>query len=158
MRLLILSVGKPRTTALTDGARDYLARMQRYGSVEWASVASQDIAPRAKDGDVEVALDREADRILAKLPAGAFVVALDREGRALTSPELAKAFREWQLRERQVAVVIGSAWGLHARVLERARLRLSLSLLTLPHELALVVVAEQLYRAHTILRGEPYHK
>ncbi|MEZ5964188.1 MAG: 23S rRNA (pseudouridine(1915)-N(3))-methyltransferase RlmH [Planctomycetota bacterium] len=158
MRLQLLSVGKPRATALATATRDYITRAQRYGALDWTTVASEDVAPRASAADVEVALGKEAGRILAKLPAPALVVTLDRQGQAWTSLELAKALGEWQQHERHVALVVGSAFGLHGRVLERARLRLSLSRLTLPHELALLVVAEQLYRAHTILRGEPYHK
>lgn len=158
MRLQLLSVGKAKSAALTESTRDYLTRLQRGATVEWTTVASEDVAPRASAAEVAVALGKEADRILAKLPAGACLVALDREGKAWSSLELARALGEWQQRERHVVFVVGSAFGLHPRVVEAARLRLSLSRLTLPHELALLLVAEQLYRAHTILRGEPYHK
>ncbi len=158
MKLSILSVGKPKASVIADGVRDYVQRVQRYASLELVTVASEDIAPRTRAGDVAVALGKEAARLLDKIPAGACVVALDREGRALSSSELATELGRWQQSERAVVFVIGSAFGLDPKVLERARLRLSLSRLTLPHELALLVLAEQVYRAHTILRSEPYHK
>jgi 23S rRNA (pseudouridine1915-N3)-methyltransferase len=158
VRLLLVTVGKPRAGALGEAAREYMERLQRYGGAEWVTVAGEDVAPRAGPGEVEVALGKEADRVLSRLPPGSLTVALDRAGREWSSLELAEALSGWQQRERQVAFVVGSAFGLHARVLAQARLRLSLSRLTLPHELAGVVLLEQLYRAHTILRREPYHK
>lgn len=158
MRVQIVSVGKPRASPLSDGAREYVARLQRYGSVEWTPIASEDVSPRASAAEVDLALAKEGERILTKVHADALVVALDREGQAWSSPDWAKGLADWQQRQRHVALVVGSAFGLHQRVLSHARLRLSLSRLTLPHELALVVLVEQIYRAHTILRGEPYHK
>lgn len=158
MKLSIVSVGKPKAGAIGEGVRDYLQRVQRYARVDSLTVSNEDLAPRARASDVAVALRKEADRILDKLPAGACVVALDRDGRALSSTEFASELRRWQQSERAVVFVIGSAHGLDPIVLDRARLRLSLSRLTFPHELALLLLAEQLYRAHTILRGEPYHK
>jgi len=158
MQLRLLSVGKAKSAPLTECVRDYLARLQRHGSVEWVTVPSEDVAPRASPAAIEVALAKEAERLVARLPAQGMVVALDRDGQAWSSLEWARALADWQGQERQVVFVVGSAFGLHPKVLQRARLRLSLSRLTLPHELALVVLAEQLYRAHTILRREPYHK
>ena len=158
MKLHLLTVGKLKSAAIAEGVRDYLQRLTRFGGAELTSVPGEDLAPKASAGEVGVALGREGERILAKLPAGACLVALDREGRALSSPELAAELARWQQTERAVVCALGSAHGLDDRVLQRARLRLSLSRLTLPHELALLVLLEQLYRAHTILRGEPYHK
>jgi 23S rRNA (pseudouridine1915-N3)-methyltransferase len=85
-------------------------------------------------------------------------VALAREGREWTSAELARRVDEWRLAARPVTFLVGGSRGLAAGLLERANARWSLGPLTLPHELARVVVLEQLYRAFTILRGEPYHK
>lgn len=158
MKLHVLTVGKPKSAACTAGVRDYAQRLERYGGVAFLVAAGEDLAPRATAGAVGVALAKEGEKILARVPAGAFVVALDREGRALSSDELAAELRRWQQSQRAVVFVIGSAHGLDRQVLQRAGLRLSLSRLTLPHELALLVLLEQIYRAHSILRGEPYHK
>jgi 23S rRNA (pseudouridine1915-N3)-methyltransferase len=86
------------------------------------------------------------------------VVALDERGDQLTSLELAKRLSVWQARGQDLALLVGGAEGLAPSVMERAQERLALSRLTLPHRLARLVLLEQLYRAATILRGEPYHK
>ena len=144
MRLVLLCVGKlgARYRAPAD---DYLRRLGRHDTVEEFEVR-------------EVGLEQEASRLEAKLPPGAFVVALDRAGRQFSSEALAQQLDGWRLAARPVACLIGGSHGLHQRLLRAAGLRWSLGLLTLPHELARVVVLEQLYRAGTILRGEPYHK
>ncbi len=96
--------------------------------------------------------------MLERLPDRALVVALDRAGTAWSSEALAKALSKWQETSRPIVLVIGGSTGLDDAVLARADHRWSLGPLTLPHELARVVVMEQWYRAHTILRGEKYHK
>ena len=107
---------------------------------------------------VEAQREEEARRLLEKVPAGATVVALAREGSAWTSEELAARVEGWRIAARPLAFAIGGSHGLAAGLLASAGARWSLGPLTLPHELARVIVAEQLYRAFTILRGEPYHK
>lgn len=158
MKLLLVTLGKPKHQDLAAATRDYLSRIARYATAEWLTVPTEDLPPRARDAEVRTALDKEADKLLAKLPANAALVALDREGQALDSLQLSQQLDKWQQTERVVAFAVGSAWGLDPRVLARARLRLSLSRLTMPHELAALVLAEQVYRAFSILRGEPYHK
>ena len=107
---------------------------------------------------VEAQREEEAERLLARAPGGATVVALAREGSAWTSEELARRVEGWRMAARPLAFVIGGSHGLAPGLLAAAAARWSLGPLTLPHELARVIVAEQLYRAFTILRGEPYHK
>lgn len=158
MKLLLVTLGKPKQQDLAAATRDYLARVARQCSAEWLVVPTEDIAPRAREAEVQAALAREADKLLAKLPTNAALVALDREGQALDSRQLSQHLDKWLQTERVVAFVIGSAWGLDAKVLSRAKLRLSLSRLTMPHELAALVLSEQVYRAFSILRGDPYHK
>ena len=100
----------------------------------------------------------EAERLLARRPAGSRLVALARQGAGWSSEELARRMERWTHEARPVALAIGGSHGLAPDLLSAAADRWSLGPLTLPHELARVVVAEQLYRAVTILRGEPYHK
>lgn len=144
MRLTLLAVGKLRPS-YRAAADDYVRRLRPR--LAWEEVEVR-----------EVGIEAEADRLQARLPAGAFVVALDRGGRQLSSEDLAGELDAWRLAAQPVALLVGGSHGLHPRLLQAARLRWSLGLLTLPHELARVVVLEQLYRAGTILRGEPYHK
>ncbi len=101
---------------------------------------------------------READAILAALPAGAFVVALDIDGAAEGSEALARRLERWMEAGRPVCFVIGGAEGLEARVIARADATLSLGKLTWPHLLARVMLAEQMFRARAISAGHPYHR
>ena len=100
----------------------------------------------------------EAARLQEKLPGGSRIVVLDRTGKGLTSEALAKELDRWRVAARPVSLVIGGSNGLDPGLVQSADLAWSLGPLTLPHELARVVVLEQVYRAWTILRGEPYHK
>jgi 23S rRNA (pseudouridine1915-N3)-methyltransferase len=101
---------------------------------------------------------READSLLAALPAGALVIALDLGGAQPGSEAFASMLARWQASGRDVCFVIGGAEGLEARVLARAEYVLSLGALTWPHALARAMLAEQLYRAQSIIAGHPYHR
>jgi 23S rRNA (pseudouridine1915-N3)-methyltransferase len=102
--------------------------------------------------------EREADRLLAKAAPGGALVACDERGEAWTSERFAGWLQRQRDEARDVTFVVGGAYGLAPAVRERAVVRLSVAPWTLPHELARLVLAEQLYRAGTIARGEPYHK
>lgn len=146
----LLAVGK-LAPAFREACDGYLARLRRYGEFVERQL-------RESPGDGEVQRRLEGARLLEEIEAQATVVALDRSGTAWTSEGLAKALDQWRERSRPVALVIGGATGLDPRVIARADHRWSLGPLTLPHQLARVVVMEQWYRAWTILRGERYHK
>ncbi|MDX1495698.1 MAG: 23S rRNA (pseudouridine(1915)-N(3))-methyltransferase RlmH, partial [Longimicrobiales bacterium] len=135
---------------------EYERRAERYWKLEVVEVGQGAGGREAKPSEVKAA---EAERILAKIPSTLEVVALTRTGSGMSSRKLAQYLQRHAVRSSPgVSFVIGGAFGLGAEVLERARMSLSLSSMTLPHEMARLVLAEQLYRAGTILRGEPYHK
>jgi 23S rRNA (pseudouridine1915-N3)-methyltransferase len=150
--LHLLAVGRLRPY-FREACDDYLRRLGRYLTVSEAEVREAARAPSP-----EAQREEEAARLRSKIPAGAATVALAREGRGWSSPELARVVEQWRLAARPVAILIGGSRGLAPALIAGAGARWSLGPLTLPHELARVVVAEQLYRAMTILRGEPYHK
>jgi len=152
MDLVILAVGRLRSS-YREACDDYLRRLGRYAKVSEVEVREASRAPT-----VEAQREEEAGRLLARAPAGAGTVALAREGTAWTSEELARRVEGWRIAARPLAFVIGGSRGLSPGLLASAGARWSLGPLTLPHELARVIVAEQLYRAFTIIRGEPYHK
>jgi 23S rRNA (pseudouridine1915-N3)-methyltransferase len=152
VELVLLSVGKLRPS-YREAVDDYLRRLGRYLKVREVEVREASRAP-----SVEAQRAEEAERLLAKRPAGSRLVALARQGTGWSSEELAQRVERWRQEARPVALVIGGSHGLAPDLLASAAERWSLGPLTLPHELARVVVAEQLYRASTILRGEPYHK
>ncbi len=152
MDLVILAVGRLRTS-YREACDDYLRRLSRYAKVRELEVREASRAPT-----MAAQREEEAGRLLAKAPGGVTVVALAREGAAWTSEELARRVDGWRMASRPLAFVVGGSHGLAPGLLAVAATRWSLGPLTLPHELARVIVAEQLYRAFTILRGEPYHK
>lgn len=155
MEIVIAAVGRPRSDGLREAVRDYESRAGRYFRLR-----VEEVPPAAlPEAQADRARRVEGEALLARVPGEAELVALSREGKGLSSKGLAAYLGKLATYGRPgVAFVIGGAFGLDRPVLERARRRLSLSPMTLPHELARLVLAEQLYRAGTILRGEPYHK
>lgn len=155
MRVYLVAVGRVRRP-LAASVREYEERAARYWKLQVTEVDAGAAGGSDRPEDVKAA---EADRILSRVPDGAEVVALTREGKGMTSSGMARWLGRLALHGSAGACfVIGGAFGLHERVLEASRRRLSLSPMTLPHEMARLVLAEQLYRAGTILRNEPYHK
>ncbi len=152
MELVLLAVGKLRPS-FREAVDDYLRRLGRHHKVREVEVREASRAPT-----IATQRAQEAERLLAGRPAGSRLVALAREGTPWSSEELARRVGRWTEEARPLALVIGGSQGLAPDLLAAAGDRWSLGPLTLPHELARVVVAEQLYRAVTILRGEPYHK
>ena len=151
MQTSLIAVGKlrPYYRAACD---DYLRRVRRYAPITEREVRQ---AGRATP---ELCRREEAERLRAALPERAVVIVLDRTGSPWTSEELARRLDRWRGEPAELTLVIGGPVGLAPELLRAARQRWSLGPLTLPHELARVVVLEQWYRAWTILRGEPYHK
>lgn len=151
LRVTIVAVGRLKSgpeQALIDG---YLARLP------WAVTIREVEERRPIKGAERQA--READLLLAAVPEGAMLIALDERGRAVTSPDFAALLADWrETLSDHLAFVIGGADGFDPRVIDKARARISLGVLTWPHALARVMLAEQIYRAHTILKGHPYHK
>ena len=139
MRYRVVAVGRVKDAALRAACDEYLTRLRHYAKVE----------------ELEV---KDEARVLGAIPDGSRLVTLSRRGEGWSSTALAEQTARWDLEARDVTFAIGGADALPADVLGRAERVWSLSPLTLPHELARVIVYEQLYRAHTIRRGEPYHR
>jgi 23S rRNA (pseudouridine1915-N3)-methyltransferase len=155
MRVVLAVVGKPKHAGLAAAVADYESRAARYWPLEIAEVREE--SARGGVGDAAVR-EREGERLEARLPAGAHVVACDPGGESMTSERFSAWLQQLRERGRDAAFVIGGAFGLSDALRARAATRLSLAPWTLPHELARLVLAEQLYRAGTLVRGEPYHK
>jgi 23S rRNA (pseudouridine1915-N3)-methyltransferase len=154
VKLTILAVGRLKERFWREAADEYLKRLKPYADVRVVEVADRD-SGRNK---VRALADEGAD-VLRAIPASSYVVALDAGGQQLSSEGFSANIDELVLHgSSHLVFVIGGSVGLSAEVLERADARLSLGLMTLPHNLARVVLLEQLYRAFRISRGEPYHK
>lgn len=147
-------IGRPRHAGLADAIQEYETRAGRYWPLEVVEVREEPGRGLSPD----LVRDREAVRLAERLPADALVVACDPGGAVMESEAFAKWLQQCRDEARSVAFVIGGAHGLGPAVRGRAARRLSLAPWTLPHEVARLVLAEQLYRAGTIMRGEPYHK
>jgi 23S rRNA (pseudouridine1915-N3)-methyltransferase len=152
MRTTVLAVGKLRP-ALRAACDEYPRRIRRYGPLP-----EHEVREAGRAGSAVLQRREEGIRLLRALPAGSVMVALDRWGTGWSSEDVAKQLERWRTGAMDPVLVIGGAVGLDPELLALARYRWSLGALTLPHELARVVVLEQWYRAWTILRGEPYHK
>lgn len=154
MRLRIVALGQRMPPWVTDAVTDYAKRLPRETAFELV-----ELKPAARDRGRTVAqmLSEEARAITAAC-LGATVVALDERGAAWTTRELADRLARWREDGRDVAFVIGSADGLDASVKTAASAVVALSAMTLPHGLVRVVLAEQLYRAASLLAGHPYHR
>jgi len=148
-RLRILWVGKTGKGFAADGVAHYLGRIAPFAELDCVEIRAAGHSGR----DPAQAMKEEADALLRRLGDQERMVLLDERGQALTSPQLA----EWIEAHQPCTFVIGGAYGVHPAVAARAQARLSLSRLTLPHQLVRIVLLEQVYRAMTILHGHGYH-
>jgi len=143
VRLIIACVGKIRTP-FEDDIAHYERLLARHVRLETIELPESDP-------------EREGAMLLKRIPKEAYVCALDREGRSLSSEDLAGLLEERRVAGRDVCFVLGGPFGFSEAVLNRAAERISLGAITLPHQLARVVLLEQLFRAHKIVLGEKYH-
>ncbi len=155
MKLLAVAVGTRMPRWVEEGFVEYAKRMPKTLPLELIEVRPE---PRGEGKPVARMLDAEAGRIERAVPDGCLRVALDERGRELTSAALARWLQEQQRNATDVAFLIGGADGLARTVKDKASMLLRLSAFTLPHGLARLVLAEQLYRASSILQGHPYHR
>jgi 23S rRNA (pseudouridine1915-N3)-methyltransferase len=154
MHFLVAVVGKPRDANLAGAIAGYEARAAHYWPLQVREVREEP----ARSISADLVREREGQRLLDAAPPGAQVVACDVSGRGMTSEQFARWLQDLRERAVDVAILIGGAYGLSDAVKSRASASLSLAPWTLPHEIARLVLAEQLYRAGTINRREPYHK
>lgn len=155
MKLYIVAVGNKLPDWVEAGYAEYAKRMPREARIELVEIKPE---KRGSGKSTPQIMEAERERIAAALPQGVKLVAMDEHGEAWTTQKLAQALSGWQQQGGDVAFVIGGADGLHMEIKQRAEKLLALSAMTLPHGLARVLLAEQLYRAVTILQGHPYHR
>ncbi len=159
MKLRIVALGHKAPDWVSAGFEDYAKRMPREARIELVELKpGARSAQLPSEAAVERILAAEKDRILAAVPGGSVKIALDERGKALSTADLAKKLAGWMQDGRDVAFLIGSADGLDASLKKEADLLLSLSAMTLPHAMVRVLLAEQLYRAFSLLQNHPYHR
>jgi 23S rRNA (pseudouridine1915-N3)-methyltransferase len=155
MQIALIAVGTRMPAWVTEGYREYARRMPRECSLALTEVP---LGRRGKSQPVERAVSEEGSRMLAAINEKQRVIALDVGGRGWSTEQLAGELGGWMQDGRDVSLLVGGPDGLAADCLARADQRWSLSPLTLPHPLVRVVLAEQLYRAWTLMSGHPYHR
>lgn len=158
MKLHFVWIGKTKDRPCAALIADYLARIARFAHCEVSELKEPSASHSGSDAEHRV-VAQEGEKILAAIARDDYVVLLDEKGRQFSSPALAEFIgARQQAGSKRVAFIIGGFAGVSDLVRQRANLVWSLSQLTLPHEIARVVLTEQIYRAYTLLAGLPYHK
>jgi len=155
MQIHLIAVGNRMPRWVTEGYEEYAGRLPPECSLRLVEIAP---GPRGKGADIARTLRDEGERMLRAIPRDAQVVTLEVEGKPWSTEQLSSQLEGWLGGGRDIALLVGGPEGLAQSCRDKANQRWSLSNLTLPHPLVRVVVAEQLYRAWTILKGHPYHR
>lgn len=156
MKIKTIFVGKLQDRYLKEGIDTYRDRISRYAQFESIEVEDEAVTAKADQGKIK---GKEAERILKRVSPDSLLVALDERGKGLSSEGLAGFIKKaMDSGTKEISFVVGGSLGLGENIRERADLVLSLSPMTFTHQMVRVIVLEQIYRAFTIIRGEPYHK
>jgi len=155
MRLHLIAVGQRMPAWVEQGYEEFAKRLPADCALQLTEIPA---GKRGKNADIPRILQQEGERMLAAVPKSARVIALEVQGSAWSTEQLAQALDSWRQEGRDVALLVGGPEGLAPACAARAEQRWSLSPLTLPHPLVRIVIAEQVYRAWSILAGHPYHR
>jgi 23S rRNA (pseudouridine1915-N3)-methyltransferase len=155
MHIRLIAVGDRQPSWVDTAFENYAQRLPQLWQFRLDLIAT---APRTKNSAAETAMIAEGQKVLAKIKAPECVVVLDERGKEFSSQQLAARLDDWQRDGRDLTFVIGGPDGVSEACMDRADLRWALSKLTLPHGLARVIFAEQLYRAWSLTTGHPYHR
>ena len=159
MQIEIICVGKLKEKYLKQGIAEYTKRLSAYANLSIVEVADEATAEKMSALEIEQVLDKEADRIEARLDAGRQVIVLAIEGDLISSEDLAQRLDRMALHgQSKVSFIIGRSLGLAERLKQKAQWRVSFGRITLPHQLMRLVLVEQIYRAFRIMKGHAYHK
>ena len=159
MQIDILAVGKLKESYWREAQAEYVKRLSRFAQPHVVEVSEERLPDNASAALEAQGREKEGERLLQALPRNGVVVVLDLSGKQLESPELAEKFREWTVSGQSTfSFIIGGSTGLSSEVVRAADFRLCLSRMTFPHQLARILLLEQLYRAMKINGNETYHK
>jgi 23S rRNA (pseudouridine1915-N3)-methyltransferase len=159
VNITIVSVGKLKEKYLKMGIDEYVKRLGGYAKMDLIEVPDEKAPEQLSDAEMDIVKKKEGERILAKISADAYVIALAINGKMKTSEQMAADLESLMTYGKsKIAFVIGGSLGLHEDVLKRADEQQSFGKMTLPHQLMKLVLVEQVYRSFRIMKGEPYHK
>jgi len=158
MKIRIVAVGKLKEKYLREGVAEYEKRLAPFASVELRETREEYMAENPSEAQRQQTLAKEGERLLRLVPEKSFLIVLDVKGKLLSSEVLAKELASLALQgQSDLTFLIGGAFGLSQAVRERADLRISFSPMTFTHQMARLLLYEQIYRAFKINRGEKYH-
>ncbi len=155
MYIRILAIGNKMPSWVVEGFDEYAKRFPPSCELKLIEIPAE---KRTKQSDIKQLIAREGEKLLAAIKPGHKIIALEVTGKSWTTEALANELKRWQHDGRNIDLLIGGPDGLSAETLKKAETKWSLSPLTLPHPLVRIILAEQLYRATTILQGHPYHR
>jgi len=155
MQISLIAVGQKMPAWVNQGYEEYARRMPPESQLQLIEIP---LAKRSKGSDVSRTMSKEGDQMLAAIKKDSLVVAMEVTGKAWSTRQLADQLTDWMQSGRNIALLVGGPEGLAPACQKKADLKWSLSNLTLPHPLVRIVIAEQLYRAVSILKNHPYHK
>ncbi len=159
LKYYIYSVGKIREPFYVEGINEYLKRLSIYTTIELLDGYEEKLSPKASEKDIAKALAKEAQKLLNSISPDDLVILLDIQGKRLSSVGFAQEIEAYNLSGKtRVNFIIGSSYGVADEVKKRADKLISFSAMTFPHQMAVLILAEQIYRGFKILRNEPYHK
>lgn len=154
----IVCVGKLKEQYLRDGCAEYIKRLGAYSKVNVIEVAEEKCSDNPSVAEIKNVIEKEGKRILSKITKGSFVIPLCIEGKEYSSPDFSAAFERTAMEYSAVTFIIGGSFGLSEEVKALGKLKLSFGKMTLPHQLARLILLEQVYRAFSISANSKYHK
>lgn len=159
LKIDVITVGKLKEEYLRAACEEYIKRLGLYAKIQVIEVNEYKVPQNPSESHIETCLKQEGEAILSKIPSQSCVIALCIEGKMMSSEQLAENLTQLQNRgNSQLSFVIGGSWGLSDAVKQRADVKLSMSRMTFPHQLARVMLLEQIYRACSINHNGKYHK
>ncbi len=158
IKITVIALASLKEKYLRDAAEEYLKRLKGYCDIKVIELEPVRLPEKPSDSEINIALDREAELILKKIPQNNALIPLCIEGKGLSSEAFAETVRHNNDMGRGITFVIGSSYGLSDKVKQKADLKLSFSKMTFPHQLFRIMLLEQLYRAFRINSGSAYHK
>ncbi|MBD5080594.1 MAG: 23S rRNA (pseudouridine(1915)-N(3))-methyltransferase RlmH [Ruminococcaceae bacterium] len=158
LNITLISLGKIKEDYFLSACREYEKMLGGFCRFTSEFLQAEKLSPDPSEKEIENALGKEGENILKKIPQGAYVIAMCIEGKEMSSPQLAAEIEKISLNNSSLYFIVGSSYGLCEKVKARADLKLSMSKMTFPHNLARVMLLEQIYRSMSILGNRKYHK
>ena len=159
MNINIVCVGRLKEKYWTDAVNEYVKRLGKYAKIKITELSDEKAPENLSNAQKIQVMEKEGERILKSIPSGSFVITLEIGGKSLSSEELADFIKSKMVNGiSDMTFVIGGSLGLSAEVIQKAQYHLSFSRMTFPHQMARVMLLEQIYRAERIICNEPYHK